>query len=224
MAMFTHYFSLLLLIFLLPGCGPMIHKPSDVSDQYERQKSRVIPGETSRLEVRKNFGLPFINYENLDIEIYRVASGRDVDVVFAVWPVWVDTEEVILYAMVVYDDNDIVKEILWDTFEHVRDGYSGTSVRMAILEYEGMLFAAAKEGPGKQRKEVLLAPESTSHDTIHHLPSPANGCTVLFFYPQTDYDRVYFLDDEPIGESPLIKYSRWDENSPVTNMFVKAIV
>jgi len=95
---------------------------------------------------------------------------------------------------------------------------------MAILEFEGFLFAAAKEDWGKQRKEVLLAPESKSHDAIYNLTPKANRCTVLLFYPQTDYERMYFLDGELIGESPLIRYYSWDENTPVTGMFVKAII
>lgn len=209
----------------------MIHIPSDVFDQSERLKSRVIPGVTSLLEVRENFGLPFINNENPDIEIYRVASGREAVVDFVIWPVWVDTEEVILYAMVAYDDNDIVKAIRWDTYEYVRgDGYSSDfSVRMAVLKFEGFLFAAVKEGWGKQRwgkqrKEILLAPESTSHDAIHQLTPKTNRCTVLLFYPQTDRPRVYYLDDEQIGESPLIRGYLWDENSPVTGVFVKTTV
>ena len=127
----------------------MIHISSDVSDQSGNLKSRVITGKTSRQEVHKSFGGPFINIENPPIEIYRPVSGREADVQIALVPFWIDTEEVILYMMVTYDENDIVKAVHWDTFKHVGSGYLGASLRRAKLESEGFFFAAVKGGAGQ---------------------------------------------------------------------------
>ena len=57
---------------------------------------------------------------------------------------------------------------------------------MAALEAEGFLFAAVKEGPTKQRKEILLAPPGYHRDAISLQP-PANRCAVVIYYPQTSY-------------------------------------
>lgn len=210
------------LAILLSGCG-MIHISSDVSDQSGNLKSRVITGKTSRQEVHKSFGGPFINIENPPIEIYRPVSGREADVQIALVPFWIDTEEVILYMMVTYDENDIVKAVHWDTFKHVGSGYLGASLRRAKLESEGFFFAAVKEGPAKLRKEILLAPPGYHRDAVS-LPPPADRCAVLFYYPETSYKRSYYLDNALIGESPLIIYPDWPFNPADTNMFLRVIV
>lgn len=221
--MFCKLYLTLSLTILLSGCGTMIHIPSEVSGQLENQKSRVVPGNTSRLEIHKRLGQPFIKNEIPAIEIYRVASGREADVEFAIVPFWIDTEEVILYAMFTYDENDIVKTAHWDTFEHVGSSYSSTSYRKATLESEGFIFVAVKEGPGKQIKEILLAPAGNSLDAIY-LPSPSDRCAIVLYYPETSYKRSYFLDDELIGESPLIIYPDWPWNPADTNMIMRVIV
>lgn len=224
--MFYKYLLAFSLTSVISGCGT-VHIPSDVPHQYEIQKSKVITGKTSRLEVHKRFGLPFITVENPPIEIYRVALGREADVLIGPVPFWIDTEEVILYAMVTFDSNDIVMAIDWDTFKHVGNGYSDPQHRMATLESDGFLFAAVKEGIGKPRKELLLAPPDYHRDAFS-LPPPANRCALVMYYPQTTYKRAYFLDDELIGESPLIIYPDWDPDWPGnpadTNMLLKVIV
>jgi hypothetical protein len=143
--------------------------------------------------------------------------------VFALIPFWIDTEEVIIYALVVYDENDIVEHISWDVFEHVADGYRGTSVRKARLEAGGFLFAAAKEGPGKQRKEILLALLSETPNAMYQSPA-ARSCAVLFFYPYATREHDYFLDGERVGEMPLMGLWEWLYDPDLTNLFSRLIV
>lgn len=221
--MFTYIIRLILLVTLLSGCGPMIHIPSDVLDQSENLRAKIIPGQTSRHEVHARIGQPFISSKGMGVEVYRVASGREAVVEFALVPFWVDSEEVILYALVIYDDNDTVKAISWDVFEHVSDGIHGTAYRGAKLQADGFVFVAVKEGAGKYRKEFLLAPAHISHDTMLLSP-PEQKCVLLFFYLEASHWLTYFLDDEEIGAMPLVEIYDWSPDLDLMQVFTKVIV
>jgi len=228
--MFIHYFSLSLLIFLLSACG-YIPIESEVPDQLPSFRAQVTPGANSRQQVHDRLGKPFISDERLGIELYRVASGRDADVHFALFPVWIDTEEVIIYAMIIYDTNDIVEAMSWDVFEGVGDTDYGDdelpdlyrSFRSAKLQAYGYIFIAVKEGAAKSRKEFLLAPASKTRETLYLAP-PDNKCAVLFFYPQTAYPIKYFLDGDQVGTMPLVSFHEWTWDPDLQFVFSKAIV
>lgn len=230
--MLIHYFSLLLLTFLLSACGA-IPIESKVPDQLASFRAQVTPGETSRQDIHEHLGTPFVQDERLGIELYRVAFGRDAEVHFAPYPVWVDTEEVIIYSMIIYDRDDVVEAMSWDVFERVRDTdygfddlpaiYSGSSFRLAKLQAYGYIFIAVKEGEGKSRKEFLLAPASKSHETLHLAP-PESKCSVIFFYPQAAHWVNYFLDGDQVGTMPLVRFYEWIWDPDLQFVFTKIIV
>ena len=204
----AHNSPLLFLIIILSACG-IAPIESKVPDQLASFQEQVTPGETSRQEVHERLGQPFFHNERLGIELYRVTSGRDAYVHVAFFPVWVDTEEVIIYALVIYDDGDVVQSINWDVYdvylhEHYDpNNFSHRKVRMARLEAAGFTFIAIKEGEFFRRKELLLAPASESRDTMH-LPPPENKCAILFFYPQIVGQITYMINSEQIGSMPLM--------------------
>jgi hypothetical protein len=230
--MFIHYFSLSLLIFLLSACG-YIPIESEVPDQLPSFRAQVTPGETSRQQVHERLGKPFISDERLGIELYRVASARDAEVQLAPIPIWVDTEEVIIYAMIIYDRAEVVEAMSWGVFQRARDtdygfddlpaSYQGTAFRIAKLQAYGYTFIAVKEGEGKSRKEFLLAPSSTSRDIVVQLP-PENRCAVLFFYPQMAHLFKYYLDGDLVGTMPLVTFHEWTWDPDLQLVFTKLIV
>jgi len=225
-------FFLLLLVSNLSACGT-IPIESKVPDQLSSFRAQVTPGETSQREVHRRLGEPFIHDKRLGIEVYRVAFGRDVAVDVTPFPVWVDTEEVIIYALVIYGADDIVEAISWDVFERLRDKdygfddlpdlYRRTSFRIAKLQADGYIFIAAKEGAGKRRKEFLLAPSWKSGETLHLAP-PEGKCAVLFFYPKTAYPLRYFLDGDQVGTKPLVGFYQWTWDPDLQLVFTKVIV
>jgi len=228
----TGYFSLFLLAIVLSGCG-YIPIASELPDQLASLRSKVTPGTSSRQDVHDYLGKPFISDERLGIELYRVASGRDAEVQLAPIPIWVDTEEVIIYAMIIYGTDDIVEATSWDVFQRARDSsygfddlpelYQRTSFRIARLQAYGYIFIAVKEGEGKRRKEVLLAPPTKSRETQHMAP-PDRKCAVLFFYPQTAYQLRYYLDRNRVGEMPLVNFYEWTWDPDLQLVFSKTIV
>lgn len=228
----TACFSLFLLLIVLSGCG-YLPIDSDVPDKMASLRAQVIPGESSRRDVHDRLGEPFISDEQLGIELYRVASGRDAEVHFAPIPIWVDTEEVIIYAMIIYDRDDHVEVISWDVFQRASESsygfydlpelYRQTSFRVARLQAHGYIFIAVKEGSGKSRKEFLLAPAAESRKTMD-LGPPEDRCAILLFYPQVARQVSYFLDGKQVGVMPLVRFYDWDWDPDLQFVFTKAVV
>jgi hypothetical protein len=228
--MLTRYLSLVLLLLLLAACG-FVPVESTIPDQLPNFRAQVTPRKTARRDVHERLGKPFISDERLGIELYRVASGRDADVHFAPIPFWVDTEEVIIYAMIIYDTNDIVKAMSWDVFDDVGDtDYIDEELpdlyrffRIARLQANGYIFIAVKEGAGKSRKEFLLAPASKSREMLRQAP-PDKKCAVLFFYPQIAHRIDYFLDGDRIATMPLVGFDEWNWDPDLQLVFARNIV
>jgi hypothetical protein len=230
MAMFSKTFLIFLLAIVLSGCGGL-PIPSDVPDELETLRLQVTPGQTSRHEVQEILGQPFISSERWPVEVYHARTGRDVTVGIVVIPVWIDTEEVIVYALVVYDENDVVISIDWDVYEEHSVHFGGGSEwRSALLEAGDYYFAAAKEGAGRGRKEILLARVSENQRALHTRPPPGK-CAVLFFFYDPDYKKKFYIDGERIGETPLLISTNQSSLNGVIgsynlnlNVFSKALV
>ena len=79
----------------------------------------------------------------------------------------------------------------------------GSEWRSALLEAGDYYFAAAKEGAGRGRKEILLARVSENQRALHTRPPPEK-CAVLFFFYDPDYKKKFYIDGERIGETPLL--------------------
>jgi hypothetical protein len=202
-AVFCKYIQATLLAFLLSGCD-VARYHSDVPDKLERLRTQVTPGETSRHEVHERLGLPFISSKRHGVEVYRVASGYEVEVVYGIIPLWVEVEEEIIYALVVFDENDMVDAIDWSLYTISPVEVIGPDFRSARLDAGGFIFFADKEGDGEQRKEILLAPVSETQNVLR-TPPPQGKCAVqLFFSVGVGGYLDYFLDNKPIGDMPLV--------------------
>ena len=189
----------------LSGCA-VYQFPSEVPDQLEDFRSQITPRKTSRKEVQERLGEPFISDQS--VEVYRVLSGHDVTLEGPVVPISWDAEEVIIYALVVYDENDVVEEIDWDLYQHDHEHVS-TFIRSAKLQAGDFYFAAFNKGHqfGQHREEVLLAPISSSRRALR-IPPPPGMCAVVFFIDETeDWPRLHkggiYINNELIVEMPL---------------------
>jgi hypothetical protein len=71
------------------------------------------------------------------------------------------------------------------------------------LKARDYLFFADKQGDGDQLKEILLAPVSETRNILQ-TPPPSGNCAVHLFLSGGNFD--FFLDDQHIGEMPLLMY------------------
>ncbi len=237
--MFGKFSLVVVLAGLLLGCVPpgwRIPISDDISDELpdllESLRSQVKPGETSRQEVHERLGQPFISSERRRVEVFRAASGREgaLDIVVFI-PMAFYTEDVIIYALVLYDDNYVVEAIEWDVYKSwYPDDHHEYLVfdRVARLQAAGFYFIATgwapvdyfsfKRGP-VERTEILLAPASETRNALN-TPPPSARCAVLIFFETAYWDTKVFLDGEVIsGIGQLFNFV-----DPYGMVFTKALV
>ena len=206
-------------ILALTGCfGVQYDIPSKVPQQIKGYRSQITPGQTTRKEVHERLGKAIV--ENTRVEVFRVAGGYDVmvDAFWGVIPVWWEgTEEVIIYALVVYGKADVVEAIDWDIYEHDPDDvltdYAGdwgspdrqAKYRSAYLGTDGFNFISIKEGFGlfPKKKEFLLAPQANTEIYLNSLPPPGK-CAIMFFFTKPYNAKKFYINDRLVGEVPLM--------------------
>lgn len=212
---------------------------SSVPERIDGFRSQIVIGQTSRNTVHERLDEPFISDKRF--EVYRVLEGSDGMVTGLV--VW-EIRDVILYALVVYDDNDVVDDIDWALYQtdsNVLD--YPLDRRSARLQAGGYYFAAFNAISGWikapsflwAREEVLLAPPSVSRRSLEASP-PSGMCSVLIFIKQAESDALYYrldrrpayLDDEPVFEIPVLEpyYYYYPDGSwdPYLDIFTKFLV
>jgi hypothetical protein len=201
----------------LSGCAEY-HYPSKVPTQLEELRSQITPRQTSREEVQERLGPAFIS--DNQVEVYRPLRGYDLMLGGPIVPVAWDTEEVIIYALVIYGENDLVEDIDWSVYQQDRQSIGGNrkditdwfrSARLLASEFRFAAFNA-KEILGSTRKELLLAPPSLTQSTLE-APPPAGMCAVFIFLEEVEdgrgLDRKLYLDDDYIAEMPLVPSAYW---------------
>ena len=210
--MFSKWAIAWLVAVALSGCA--IYKiSSEVPDQLEELRSQIISGKTSREEVQKRLGEAFIGDERM--EVYRVLSGYDVELGGPIIPIVWDTEEVIIYALVIYGENDVVEDTDWAVYQHDRQSISGNTtkwLRSARLHAGEFYFAAFNEITylGSSRKEFLLASPSLSQNSFN-TPAPPGMCAVFVFLKEMEdrKQKGLYLDGDYLAGMPLIDSVYW---------------
>jgi hypothetical protein len=155
-----------------------------------------------REKVRSTLGSPLIDARNLGLEVYR-KSGRDFDVgwVIAPWvPIPVIGDKVIVVVLVVYDTDDVVKDISTGIVER---GTSYPYYSIFWLAASDYVFAnSASMSP----PDMLLAP-AVSWEDIQGLPHRSNGrCELFLVMGDCPMERI-LLDDNVIADlSPAAVY------------------
>jgi hypothetical protein len=197
---------ILLIGFLVSGCYVWKWK-SEVPEKSEHFRSQVVSGQTSRNEVHERLGKPFISNEK--IEAYRVLEDPDVLVIPGAW----QTQEVILYALIVYRKDGLVNAIDWSVYRE----RTGTS-----LQAGGFYFSADMRSMFGGRKEILLAPTVEAEETLRSIPS-SNMCAVVFFFYDAELEVKYYLDGNLLVETPLIRANNyWVPKT--SDVFIKILV
>jgi hypothetical protein len=206
-----------LFLVALSGCAEYYFS-SKVPMQLEELRSQITPRLTSREEVQGVLG-PAVISDN-KVEVYRALSGYDLMLGGPVVPVAWDTEEVIIYALVIYGENDVVEDIDWSVYQQDRHSFGGNRkditdwVRSARLQAGDFRFVAfnRKGVLGSTRKEFLLAPAALTQRTLE-TPPPAGMCAVFIFLDEVEdgrgLDRKLYLDDDYIADMPLIDSVYW---------------
>jgi hypothetical protein len=179
---------------------------SKVPEQYElvRLQADITPGLTTRGELQDKIGPPFISNEEWNVEVYRVLTGQDVSLMGPIIPIMVDIEDIIIYALVIYDKEGIVEDIDWGIY-HENEGRT-------TLEASGFRFDSYSVWENMPHTEILLAPLSDSQKSLH-MQSPPGACT-LFVTPQDCigdtycspaeyYGEMIYIDDKPLVDHPV---------------------
>ena len=101
-------------IFTLIGCGGGILRKSEVRDIQGKTQVELSIGDT-RQKVRSILGEPFVDGNDPSIEVYR-KTGMDIDFIWAVYPIPVPLpgDQVIGYALITYDADNLVTGIAAD--------------------------------------------------------------------------------------------------------------
>jgi hypothetical protein len=206
--MFQNKFEIFSISLLLPigmlmvtSCVEVTAFKSKVPDEYEniRHHADVKPGQTTRNEVLKKLGQPFINNDEQRVAVYRVQTGHDVvPVLFAApLPVMYYTEKIIIYALITYDKQGIVEDIDWGIY---RQNYLRATF---ILRASGFLFVSYYVRSQIPHTEILFAPLSDSQ-AILTMPSAPGTCS-LFVIPRDigTYTEEYYVDNEPLIDRPI---------------------
>jgi uncharacterized protein YceK len=113
-------------VLILSGCGSLVSHKADTRELSDEVKVKISVGDT-RKKVRSIFGEPSVNIPSHKMEVYK-KSDRDFDViwVFAPWaPVPILGEKAIGVVFVIYDEQDLVKELAADVWEEPPRGAYG---------------------------------------------------------------------------------------------------
>jgi hypothetical protein len=227
---------ILWLTVLFSGCvGVQYDFPSKVPEKLEGYRSQIAPGQTKRKEVHERIGKPLLGNDR--IEVYRALSGHDVMVgaylgILPVW--WEGTEEVIIYAMIAYDKDNVVQAIDWDIYRHdpddvLTDYASGwgsparqAKFRSASLSVHGFRFVSIQEGFGfsSNKKDFLLAPPAETRAYLNASP-PSGKCAITVFFFKPYHPKHFYIDGELIGEAPLMSVAA---SSGLEKVFAKVLV
>lgn len=151
----------------LMGCVPVrFYHENPFNDELEM----VIPGQTERSEVHQLLGEPRIRNDKWNVDVYR--EKGDVTEVFIPLPLSA-TESIPYHALIVYDDDGVVKEIDYGLLELQADGFRYYGHYGPIWKADDM---------------TLLAPNTPGEFDLQH-DELANEC-ILYIIPK-NYEQIY---------------------------------
>jgi len=117
------------LVCILPGCGTLYEQKSDVPNFPDEVTSTIAIGDT-RQKVHSSLGEPLVDAPDHGLEVYR-RSGSDFAVgwIIAPWvplPIWSD--KTVVVVLILYDDQEIVRDISVGTWEQTRHRFETKAV------------------------------------------------------------------------------------------------
>ena len=179
---------------ILSGCGVSPSR-TDVPERISTLQTTITAGKTSRSEIIEKLGNPFIRNENFRVEVYRVFKDSDFYYLWAPLPVPVGADEMIAYALVVYNEDSIVSDTDWGVFRSSDNNYDNLR-RTATLVADGFLFESFEVWGIYPRTEVLFA---TEYDSRKSLLSTAPQGTCLLHIAPGEYEYKIMLDGKELA-------------------------
>jgi hypothetical protein len=127
-----------------------------VPEKLTGLQSLITPGITNKSTVHEAFGEPFLESDEWNIEAFRVARGQDIHLLVGFFiPMWVWLNDAIIYAIVLYDTNNVVEDIAIDTF---REDHG--SLSLEVGEFRFLIrspYGPGSKGRGKNRLPHLFS-------------------------------------------------------------------
>lgn len=158
-------------ILLISGCAT-VHTKSEIPKKLENLRALIKPELTTRAEVHELFGKPLLHSEKRGIEVYRAAEGQDAEIgLVGIIPAFIDTDDVIIYTMLLYDQDDVVREVDWDLFTE----YAAASLKVGDLQFYST--GSTTELLNRDPTEYLFLQDHASAQALHE-PVPSGKCLV----------------------------------------------
>ena len=177
---------------------------------WHRTEARNFPDELavklsvgdSRQKVRQVLGEPLLDARKLGVELYR-ESGRDIDyswalIIYAPVVFPEPGQKVIVYAIVAYDERDLVKDISSDFWipGHSHDYWMAAGGYVFVNSYYN-------------EPETILAPPFTWRE-LTGKPAAGNRCTLVLLMGECPMEKVSLDAIDVIDLSPAGGWCGWD--------------
>lgn len=199
------------LIFALSGCFNVgaLHE-TRVRSEAAEVATQLSPGDT-RQKVRSVLGEPLIDARDWRLELYQ-KQGTDID-----WglygtpiPVPVPGNQFILDVMVVYDESDLVTEVVLGTWETGSGGSRLDAGDFSLIRHGG--FSAA----------TLLGPPMSWDELAAATPRPGTCSLILVMdrcpMPWVHLDKKFLANPDPdaqVCDADAVRYARSTYNELV---------
>jgi len=169
------------IVFVLAGCGTVYTHPSKVRSLLDEVRATILIGDT-RDEVRTLLGKPFIDGKDQRLEVYRF-SGRDIYIDLTPFPLPVPSDKVWVGVLVIYDENEKVKELDVDISEE-------------LITAGGFRFVALTTY--YPYPETLMGPW-ISWDELSQKSIPEGLCSLVLFMGECPME-IISLDNKRIAD------------------------
>jgi len=172
----------------------MVHTKSLVPEKLESFRALIKPGVTTRAEAHERLGKPILRSDKRSIEVYRAAKGQDAEIgIVGIFPAFIDTDDVIIYTMLLYDKNDVVIEADWDVFTEARGAaISIGELRFMSIGSETGIFSSIPD-------EYIFIRSPASRKDLYRA-APLGDC--LISIKQDDRTKKIFIDGKLVLKEP----------------------
>jgi hypothetical protein len=187
-------------IFALSGCIPVQVTQTEVRDLPDEVRVKLSRGDT-RQKVRSVLGDPLIDVRNIGVEVY-LQSGRDIymDIVFVLLrlPVPFPGDKFSVITLVVYDENEVVRDIAADLWSHGSVGETwGDNYGITAGEFSFVNIV-------KSKPDTILGPPISWQD-LAGMAAPEGSCSLVLVMgdcpmEQVSLDANLIADLSPAGD------------------------
>ena len=198
----------------------------DLTTQAAQVQSRIVPGTTTRPEVRARLGTPIFESPDWGVELYR-SDQSDVStdwlvILMVPVPGWTEVREYRLYPLIVYSSSDVVEGIGVGRYEehHMDSMGSGVLKSPGGTDAEVLGFTLAVDACDKPACIWLVAQADRSVPLLRTPPAPGT-CVMNLAKPDNGVEVA--LDDQTLLRSTG-SGSGWGDSAPAEPWFARITV